>query len=712
MSSSLVGRNLGQYKILSVLGSGGMASVYLGYQATIDRQVAIKILPPHPGLDADFRERFQLEARTIGNLQNPGILPLYDYGTEDDVLYLVMAYVQGGTLADEISNGAMDVHEVERILRIIASALDYAHRQGVIHRDIKPANILMQEGHPLLADFGMVKMLSTESQLTGTAIVGTPAYMPPEQGRGDEIDARADIYSLGVVVYEMLTGQQPYRSDSPMQMIFQHMNDPIPSIHDVRDDLPAELQSVMNRVLAKMPDDRYATAADFAQDFSRVIRSDSSFMRIQKGLPVGVRTEKMPAPDQNPSEIPETVDQSNPANQTIIVRERNSPILMIFAAFGLVTLGIVIAVLIFLSNLPRPEDAGDVIEFIEEVATVRSEIEGDNDDEPAVVVPDVPTFGDVRFRTVSADDNILGNRISIRLDGVTSLPDESVYAGWLFNTETEDYLFVGEFVVDSLDGQGDLIPTELDEMAILPASYNAVLITEETAASIGETPSDTVAYSASLPVEAMIAIREMFVLATGDSVIRIDNNERREVSLWDAAVREAGFAERHAGLAAAASNIAGGRTHAEHTINILLGTLDDFTDDTAQNPGFRIGLVPQLDTMDTLLEAAITHPDATVTLQTNAEFVRVCIQNVRDWTDEIIELENNFFTAESLDELENEITASTTLTAQLTTGVDANEADGIEPFEGECGLNQIPEYILQLSSMELVEGGLSESAQE
>ncbi|MBZ0274841.1 MAG: serine/threonine protein kinase, partial [Anaerolineae bacterium] len=197
MASSLVGRKLGKYDIIELLGRGGMATVYKGRQSEIDRFVAVKVLPPHPGQDPQFIERFQLEARTIARLQHPHILPLYDYGMQDDILYLATAYVSGGSLEDRIKQGPLPLAEVERLLRQIASALDYAHRQNVIHRDIKPGNILLDgEGHALLADFGIVKITGGDSRLTGTGgMVGTPAYMSPEQGTGVNITSSVDIYA-------------------------------------------------------------------------------------------------------------------------------------------------------------------------------------------------------------------------------------------------------------------------------------------------------------------------------------------------------------------------------------------------------------------------------------------------------------------------------------------------------------------------------------
>ena len=283
MAASLVGRNLGMYQITELLGQGGMATVYKGYREDIDRYVAVKVLPPHPGLDHQFIDRFKLEAKTIARLQHPHILPLYDYGVEDDIIYLVMAYVAGGSLANLMDKGPMPLPEIERILRQVAGALDYAHRQGVVHRDIKPDNILMdKEGNVLLADFGIVKIVAgdgdgkTNPALTQTGgLVGTPSYMAPEQGSGQaNITTRADLYSLGVVIYEMLTGEQPYIADTPMQVVIKHITEPVPNPRSVNQNLSAEMENVIQRILAKKPDDRYASATEFADDFARATRGE------------------------------------------------------------------------------------------------------------------------------------------------------------------------------------------------------------------------------------------------------------------------------------------------------------------------------------------------------------------------------------------------------------------------------------------------------
>ncbi len=236
MSTSLVGQKLGKYEITELLGQGGMATVYKGYQRDVDRYVAVKVLPPHPGLDSQFVERFRLEARTIARLQHPHILPLYDYGDDSDILYLVMMFVDGGSLSDRIRRGAIPIPEIRRLFEQIAGALDYAHRQNVVHRDIKPDNILLdREGHALLADFGIVKLMEgvSTSALTATGgLVGTPAYMSPEQAQGLPLDSRSDIYSLGIVVFEMLTGRQPFSAETPMQLVFEHITTPVPPLRD------------------------------------------------------------------------------------------------------------------------------------------------------------------------------------------------------------------------------------------------------------------------------------------------------------------------------------------------------------------------------------------------------------------------------------------------------------------------------------------------
>lgn len=202
----------GRYTLKELLGKTGMSAVYAAHDPNFDREVAVKLLPTTMLNDETSRARFEREAQTIAMLENPAIVPVYDFGEVDGQPYLVMRLMTGGSLIDRINKGKMDLGETVRIMKIVASALDEAHSKGVVHRDLKPGNILFDDnGLPYLADFGIAKLSEASTTLTGDVIIGTPAYMSPEQGRGGggEVDHRSDIYSLGVILFEMLTNQLP-----------------------------------------------------------------------------------------------------------------------------------------------------------------------------------------------------------------------------------------------------------------------------------------------------------------------------------------------------------------------------------------------------------------------------------------------------------------------------------------------------------------------
>jgi serine/threonine-protein kinase len=262
----LLGKQFGSYELAQLLGRGGMAGVYRGYQAAIDRSVAVKVLPAELLHDPSFSTRFLNEARTLAKLNHPAILPLYDFGEANGMPYIVMPLMTNGTLAERLKLGPLPLSEVVRIATPMAQALEYASKQGVLHRDVKPNNILFdQHDNPYLADFGIAKVLESNSSLTGTGIIGTPDYMSPEQARGDTLDHRADLYSLGVVVYQCLTGQQLFRATTPMGVIFKHVSEAPRPLRELHPDVPADVEAVVLKALAKEPRNRYATSGEFAR---------------------------------------------------------------------------------------------------------------------------------------------------------------------------------------------------------------------------------------------------------------------------------------------------------------------------------------------------------------------------------------------------------------------------------------------------------------
>lgn len=256
---------IGIYEIKSELGRGGMATVYRAYDPRFERDVAVKVLPPEMlHADPQFRLRFEREAKIIAQLEHAAIVPVYDVGEADGQPYFVMRHMSGGSLSDRIKAGVMDVEETIRILGAVAPALDEAHSNGIIHRDIKPSNILFdRKDNPYISDFGIAKLTQAQAgNMTGSAIIGTPAYMAPEQAQGEEVDGRADIYSLGIILYEMLTGRQPYEADTPMAVAIKHITDPVPHILHANPNLPAGMESVIQKAMAKNRNDRYSTAVE------------------------------------------------------------------------------------------------------------------------------------------------------------------------------------------------------------------------------------------------------------------------------------------------------------------------------------------------------------------------------------------------------------------------------------------------------------------
>lgn len=291
---------IGIYEIKSELGRGGMATVYRAYDPRFEREVAIKVLPQELlHSDPQFRLRFEREAKIIAQLEHSAIVPVYDVGESEGQPYFVMRYMNGGSLSERIKAGVFTIEEAIKILEAVAPGLDEAHSKGIVHRDIKPSNILFDKrGNPYISDFGIAKLSQAQAgNVTGSAIIGTPAYMAPEQAQGTEIDGRADIYALGIILFEMLTGKQPYEADTPMAVAIKHITDPVPHIRKTNPKLPEGMDTIIQKAMAKNKNDRFATAVEMTnalRDIARNVTTKLAAPAVTKAEPT-IADAKMPA---------------------------------------------------------------------------------------------------------------------------------------------------------------------------------------------------------------------------------------------------------------------------------------------------------------------------------------------------------------------------------------------------------------------------------
>ncbi len=300
---SWIGHTLGgRYRIEDLLGQGGMSAVYKAADPNLRRAVAVKLIHSHLAADPEFVRRFEEEAAAVAQLRHPNIIQVFDFNHDADTYFMVLEYVQGETLHSKLkalneTQQRLPLAESIRIMAAICDAVHYAHQRGMIHRDLKPANVMINpQGQPILMDFGVAKILGGQQHTATGAVVGTPAYLSPEQARGDRPDSRADIYSLGVVLFEMLAGRPPFESDSGARLLLMHLQEPVPDIRKINADIPNDLAGAVEKALAKQAADRFQTAAEMANALRSVnlLSKAASTTAVETARPVAAR--KPPPP--------------------------------------------------------------------------------------------------------------------------------------------------------------------------------------------------------------------------------------------------------------------------------------------------------------------------------------------------------------------------------------------------------------------------------
>ncbi|MGB7341491.1 MAG: serine/threonine-protein kinase [Phototrophicaceae bacterium] len=375
--SNILEQHLTRYQIIDRLGSGGMATVYRAKDTNLNRFVAIKVMHEHLGHDETFKDRFEQEAHFIAGFTHPNIVQVYDFDTieADDrkIYYMVMPMLGDDTLVDMLEmcrekNATLPHERIKEIITDLADALDYAHQRGMIHRDIKPANILFDErNRAVLTDFGIARLAENSGLTAEGTIIGTPAYMSPEQATGDEIDYRSDIYALGIILFELLTGRPPFDDESTVSILLKHVQTPPPSVSQYMDKINPELDNVLNKVLAKKPNDRYQSAKALKLALEAAINRESDTERFKPSV-MSYIPEKSIAKQPATAVINDTLSNQDPVNMNSVTRTINT--LVIRPAkqnpLGFAALIVGIIALLFIARLIQDRPANSNTILIEE----------------------------------------------------------------------------------------------------------------------------------------------------------------------------------------------------------------------------------------------------------------------------------------------------------------------------------------------------------
>ena len=670
------GKTLGKVHIDNLVARGGMAEVYTGTHESFGL-VAVKVMRGLLDRDSDQLARFKREAEVVEELRHPNIVQMFDYAVADETPCIIMEYIPGPSLADYLkhlhdSKQRLPIGIVGHILTSMASALDYAHSKGMIHRDIKPANVLLRsrsepvevdkplplDVEPVLTDFGLVRLLDSTMHTTAGSVSGTPTYMSPEQARGEKVDNRTDIYSFGIMLYEMLAGAVPFQADTTFGMLMKHINEPLPPILGISRDL----QALLDRTLAKDPSLRYESAGDLANEFMALFNGQT----ISPGtLHIAeIARKAAEASKQRSSQPPEPISRGR----------------------SFLRIGIEIAVVLGFGLI--------LFQFFQTRNNGLTII-------PTPTLNAALPVGKLQFTDLGG----LVDAFTITLDNnVPPPPDGNHLEGWLISDNPEIApRNVGKVTFDSNGGQ---LEFSYPGGKNILADFNGIIITleegsVEDAATITQ-PSETIEYSSKYPTETLVHLRELLVsdpdtpdeyslihglwYYSGQYIsMTINGDELVDPELIS--LVQASETEDEASF----------RKRTEEIINLIVGTESDFYRDYDQDGEFDqylgdgYGSLPNGDQSGYLQEtaeaaqAAADAVDSTSNIRTQNENVQVCIQNMTDWTDQLLPLAIQLVGMPMGPQMQTIIDQMSTLGTNMLEGNDANGNGDIEAISGECG---------------------------
>ena len=694
---------IGKVRIEKQIAKGGMAEVYLGTHLTLDRPVAIKVLHSFVEEDDEMKARFQREARVVAALRHPNIVQIFDFDTADGHPYIVMEYVRGPSLAAYLrklhtNNERMQPAHVARLMSKLASALDYAHEQGVIHRDIKPGNILLHtraggsrsmftdQIEPIITDFGLVRIVHATTQTASGLVSGTPAYISPEQAQGLSTDHRTDIYSLGVILYEILAGRVPFEAETTWSVIYKHIHESPPPVPNAQ---PA-VQDILNRALAKNPDDRYQTCRGLAIEYRNAVGLISEAETLQfTSLPPA------PSPAQEmhpPAPTPETQ-----AERRV---ERRAPnrgrSLIPFTVAGLLVFVLAIAGMMQLFDSRLAAETPNATS----PSMVHLETPGQNVDPGIVPVTDFEPVGVLRFQ----DGTAPADQITLSTSSLALPPESTQYEAWLIEDDGEQRVSLGLLQFDA-QGRGSLTFVDPQGRNLL-GMYHGLEITVEPDPDNNPIPSNSIVSSASLPPGGFTHVRHLLYSfsATPNQVGFVHGLNTNTRLLQQIAQLMLDSYE--------SGNEALVRSQAEGMVNVIVGEQSPDHKDwdnngTLNNPGDGFGLLLNGDNEGyiqgtfTHANLSLTSPDATENMRIHGEHVKIAATNIAKWTptlrDQLILIHQTPFGPD----MEGMIRNAVALSNQIQNGFDVNGNENIEPIPDEGGAATAYEHAYYMADISI-----------